>query len=57
MTISELALVWLNKQLKQKNIALHNATYKPNRDEEEIGNLLDTIDVIEYLIEIVEEVK
>ena len=51
--MAEQALVWLNKQLKQKNIALYNATHKPNRDDTEIGNLLDTIDVIEYLIEMV----
>lgn len=54
MTTPEIALAWLNKQYKRKETSLFNATHKPNRSEVEIGNILETLDVIEYLIEITE---
>jgi len=52
MTTPETALLWLQKQYKQKEISLYNATHKPNRSDKEIDDLLEALDVIEYLIEI-----
>lgn len=54
MTTPEAALAWLNKQYKRKEASLYNATYKPNRSEKEIGNILETLDILEYLIETIE---
>lgn len=54
MTTPEAATAWLNKQLKQKEIALHNAANKPNRSEKEIDDILEALDVIEYLTETLE---
>ena len=51
MTTPEAALAWLNKQYKQKTIALFRATHKPNRNDKEIDDILEALDVIEYLIE------
>lgn len=55
MITPETALAWLQKQYKRKETSLYNATHKPNRSEVEIGNILETLDVLEYLIEITEE--
>jgi hypothetical protein len=54
MTTPEAAIAWLNKQLKQKEIALYNATNKPGRSETEIDDILEALDVIEYLTESLE---
>lgn len=56
MTTPEAALVYLQKQYKRKETSLYNATHKPNRSEVEIGNILETLDVLEYLIELVEDI-
>lgn len=47
------ALRWLYKQLREKRIALGRAEKKPNHTEEEIKNILSTIEIIEYIIGIV----
>ena len=54
MTTPEIALEWLSKVQKRKERALRNATRKSNRSEVEIGNILEALDIIEYLIEITE---
>lgn len=51
--MNEQALVWLNKQLRKKNIALHIATHKPNPSESEINDIQSAIDVLEYLIQFI----
>ena len=48
------ALEWLNKQLKQKRIALYNAERKPNADGE-IADINQAIDGIEWIIGVVTE--
>ena len=57
MTIHEAALAWLHKQLKSKEMGLYRALHKVNATETEIKNLEDTIDVIRYLIGMVEEAE
>lgn len=52
--MNERALAWLHKQLRKKNIALNIASNKAVRSEKEIGDILDTICIIEHLIELVE---
>ena len=51
MTTPEAALAWLGRQQKQKEIALHTAANKPNRSDKEIDDILEALDVIEYLTE------
>lgn len=52
--MKESALAWLRKQSHKKNIAMYNALRRPNASEEEIKNIEDAIEIIEYLIEKVE---
>ena len=54
MTTPEAALKWLNKRQKQKEVSLFNATHKPNPSDREIDNLLEALDIIEYLIDLTE---
>lgn len=54
MTTPEAAIAWLDKQQKQKEIALYNTANKPNRSETEIDDILEALDVIEYLTESLE---
>lgn len=53
MVTPETVLTWLQKQYKRKETSLYNATHKPNRSEVEVGNILETLDLLEYLIELV----
>ena len=53
--MKEAALAWLHKQLKQKNTAMYNALRKPNVSEDEVKNIDDAIEIIEYMIKKVEE--
>jgi hypothetical protein len=55
MTIHEAALAWLNKQLKSKEMGLFRALHKVNASEQEIENLENAIEVIDYLIKITKE--
>ena len=55
--VHESALAWLHKQLKAKEMGLYRALHKVNATETEIKNLEDTIDVIRYLIGMVEEAE
>ena len=55
MTAHESALAWLEKQLKSKEMGLFRALHKVNATEEEIENLENAIEVIRYLIDLVEE--
>lgn len=54
MSTKELALKWLDKQKRSKDMGLYRALHKVNASEAEIKNLEDTIEVIDYLIELVE---
>ena len=53
--MKEAALEWLNKQLKAKDMGLYRALHKVNATEEEIKNLEDAIEIIEYIIKKMEE--
>lgn len=53
--MNERALAWLNKQLKAKDMGLYRALHKVNATEEEIKNLEDAIEIIEYIIKKLEE--
>ena len=53
--VHEAALAWLHKQLKSKDMGLYRALHKVNASEQEIANLEDEIDVIDYLIKITKE--
>lgn len=55
MTLHEAALAWLEKQLKAKDMGLYRALHKVNATEEEIKNLEDAIEIIEYIIKKLEE--
>ena len=55
--MKEAALEWLTKQLKSKDMALFRALHKVNASEEEIANLEDAIEIIEYLIRITESAE
>ena len=55
MTTPEAALAWLNKQYKNKEIALYRATHKNNQSDKEIDDISEALDIIEYLIEITEK--
>ena len=54
MTTPEIAIEWLRKQYKRKEASLMNATKKANASAAEIDSLLETLDVLEYLIERIE---
>lgn len=54
MSTKELALKWLDKQRRSKDMGLYRALHKVNASEAEIKNLEDAIEVIDYLIELVE---
>ena len=54
MADKQKALVWLNKQLKKKCIALNMAERKPNRVEREITDIKSVIDILEYIIKVVQ---
>ena len=53
--MKEAALEWLRKQLKSKDMGLYRALHKVNATEEEIKNLEDAIEIIEYIIKKLEE--
>ena len=53
--MKETALKWLEKQLYRKNLALYDAYHRPNCPDNDFKNLYEAIDVIEYLIKIVEK--
>lgn len=53
--VHEAALAWLNKQLKSKEMGLYRALHKVNASEQEIANLEDAIEIIEYIIKKLEE--
>lgn len=55
--VHESALAWLNKQLRSKDIALFRALNKQKPCEEEIGNIENAIEIIEYLIRITENAE
>ena len=55
MNVHEAALAWLNKQLKSKGMGLYRALHKVKATEEEIENLEDAIEIIEYIIKKMEE--
>jgi DNA transposition AAA+ family ATPase len=55
MTVHESALAWLHKQLKSKDMGLYRALHKVNASEQEIENLEDAIEIIEYIIKKLEE--
>lgn len=55
MTLHESALAWLHKQLKSKDMGLYRALHKVKATEEEIANLEDAIEIIEYIIKKLEE--
>jgi hypothetical protein len=46
----ETALKWLYGQLRKKRIAVGRAEKKPNVDAVEIGNLQESIEIIEWII-------
>ena len=46
----ETALKWLYGQLRRKRIAVGRAEKKPNVDAVEIGNLQESIEIIEWII-------
>jgi hypothetical protein len=53
--MTERALAWLQKQLNAKEMGLYRALHKVNASEQEIANLEDAIEVIDYLIKITKE--
>lgn len=53
--MNERALAWLRKQLKAKDMGLYRALHKVKATEEEIENLEDAIEIIEYIIKKLEE--
>lgn len=53
--MKESAIKWLEKQLYKKNLALYEAYHRPNCPENDIKNLYEAIDVLEYLIQILTE--
>lgn len=50
----DMALTWLQKMLHQKQIAYNRAICKPNVSAQEIKGIVDTMAVLEALIEMVE---
>lgn len=54
MTIHEAAIAWLKKQSRNKDIALYKALHKPNCSEKEKKDIEDAIEVIDYLLQIME---
>lgn len=53
--MNERALAWLNKQLKSKDMALFRAIHKTNASEKEIEGLENSIEILNYLIGMLEE--
>ena len=53
--MTERALAWLHKQLRKKKIALFRAENKPIISEKEIADIENAIDILEYLIAVVED--
>lgn len=53
--VQKAALEWLHKQLKAKDMGLYRALHKVNASEQEIANLEDAIEIIEYIIKKLEE--
>lgn len=54
MTVHESAIEWLKKQSRNKDIALYKALHKPNCSEKEKKDIEDAIEVIDYLLQIME---
>lgn len=54
MQTDDTVLEWLRKLQKRKEASLMNATKKSNASAAEIDSLLETLDVLEYLIETIE---
>ena len=48
--MKEKALAWLRKQMAQKLRSLHNAEKRPNVTQEELDNLREHIELINYTI-------
>lgn len=53
--MKQTALRWIERQLYRKNLALYDAYHRPNCQADEIRHLHETIDVLEYLIQILSE--
>lgn len=51
--MNEKALAYLYKQIKQKRIALGKAEEKPNRSHSEIVDIMNSIEILEYLVGVV----
>lgn len=49
----DMALKWLQKMLNRKQIAYNRAICKPNVSAQEIKDIVDTMAVLEALIEMV----
>ncbi len=54
MIIHEAAIAWLKKQSRNKDIAMYKALHKPNCSEKEKKDIEDAIEVIDYLLQIME---
>lgn len=54
-TSKERALEWLRHQQKSKDIALFRARHTLNKTEQEKENIENAIEVIDYLIQVLEE--
>lgn len=54
MQTDDTVLEWLRKLQKRKESSLMNAAKKANASAAEIDNLLETLDVLEYLVETIE---
>jgi hypothetical protein len=57
MQTDDTVLEWLRKLQKRKESSLMNATKKSNASAAEIDSLLETLDIIENLIDMVESKK
>ena len=53
--MKEIALKWLEKQLYRKNLALYESYHRPNCPADDIRHLHEAIDVLEYLMQILED--
>lgn len=51
--MNEKALAYLYKQIKKKRIALGRAEEKPNRSHSEITDIMQSIEILEYLVGVV----
>ena len=54
MTTTATAIEWLKKQSRNKDIAMYKALHKPNCSEKEKKDIEDAIEVIDYLLQIME---